>query len=98
MKIINIDSKIRWKITQSEAGFVAVSERIKLTVEAKTKEELILNIQDSMSALFRQLHEDKSLNKYAFSHSIAYTISEQATKTGDIPPFLDIAPPPIIVI
>lgn len=93
-KVIDIDTKFRWKILPDESGtYVGVCDRLKLTIEAATIEELTDMAANAASMLFLDIYEEDGVtafNQYAFNHSVAYTVSE-------LDNYIDVAPTPIIV-
>ena len=93
MKIINIDTKLRWTILEpknKEDLFVAVCDRLGISIQASTLDELETDINDATNVLFQDLYDTGDLNKYCFDHSIAYKIE-------DYNRYLEILPPPIII-
>jgi hypothetical protein len=82
MKILNIDTKIKWKILEprdSDDSYVGVSDRLGISVEAKTLDNLLIVIQESMDCLFKDLARHKEINSFCFNHSIAYRINDYST-------------------
>src|SRR5579872_2701466 len=82
-KTINIDTKFQWKILtpkNADDSYVGVCDRLKITAEAKTLNELILTIQSNMQALFLDLYEGEPNGteyfKFAWDHSIEYKVKE----------------------
>lgn len=91
MKVINIGTKFRWRlINNATAGYTAICDRLNLTTGGESLEETMLNIQDVMDLLFKDLHEENELNQYTFDHSIDYRINEYEN-------FVDVVPSPIVV-
>lgn len=93
MKIINIDTKLRWTILEpknKEDLFVAVCDRLGISIQASTLDQLETDINDATNVLFQDLYDMGDLNKYCFDHSIAYKIE-------DYNRYLEILPPPIII-
>ena len=93
MKIINVDTKLRWIIMEPQSkddSFVGVCNRLGLSLQASTLEELEIYINDATNVLFKDLYDTGDLNKYCFDHSIAYKIE-------DYNRYLEILPPPIII-
>ena len=93
MKIINIDTKLRWTILEpknKEDLFVAVCDRLGISIQASTLDQLETDINDATNVLFQDLYDTGDLNKYCFDHSIAYKIE-------DYNRYLEILPPPIII-
>ena len=79
MKIINIDTKLRWTILEpknKEDLFVAVCDRLGISIQASTLDQLETNINDATNVLFQDLYDTGDLNKYCFDHSIAYKIED----------------------
>lgn len=88
MKILNCFTKFRWVITEGEGSWVGICNRLKITAEASTKEELMITIQSNMSTLFEDLYYENEWNEYAFKHSIEYRVIEDEG-------FVDVIPSPI---
>ena len=93
-KVIDINTKFRWKILPNESGtYVGICDRLKLTIEAGTIEELTDMAANAASMLFLDIYEEDGVtafNQYAFNHSIAY-------KVADLDGYIEVAPTPIIV-
>lgn len=93
MKILNVDTKFRWRILEpcaEDEDFVGVCDRLKITAQASTIEELIDVIQENTNYLFKDLCEHNDLNEYAFKREIAY-------KINDYEKYVDVAPLPVII-
>ena len=93
MKIINIDTKLRWTIFEPKSKedlFVGVCDRLGISLQAGTLDQLETDINDATNVLFQDLYDTGDLNKYCFDHSIAYKIE-------DYNRYLEILPPPIII-
>jgi len=89
-KILDISTKFRWKITEGDKCFVGVCDRLKLTIQADSIEELTDMAANAASMLFLDLYMDNEFNQYTYDHSVEY-------KFTDVVDYIAVAPTPIIV-
>lgn len=79
MKILQFDTKFKWKIHEpldSTDSFVGICDRLKLSLQALTLEELLISIQVAITVLGEDLYETGDTNRFCFDRGIAFTIKD----------------------
>lgn len=89
-RILNVTNKFVWKIIPTENGFTGVCDRLKLTTEAATIEELVDMAASASALLLADLYDTGEFNDYAFKHSVDHTFT-------DITNYMSVAPDPIVI-
>jgi len=74
--IARIDGNVQWKYFRSTEGhWIAISDALKLTLQADTYGELMEDITSTLDAVFRDLLLSSELDKFLEEHG--WTLTQQ---------------------